>query len=249
MSLNLALILTLLTAVTGVVLMVNRWLWKEPRHIDEKLTGRQTLVEYSRSFFPVLLFVLVVRSFLFEPFRIPSGSMMPTLLRGDFIFVQKFAYGLRLPVLETKVIDTGLPERGDVVVFRLPDNPSINYIKRVVGLPGDTVVYERHRLIINGELVPLDDSEYAEPQRYSEQLGERGHDILIQDPSSDRGDAAYTVPEGHYFVLGDNRDNSQDSRFIGAIPEQNLVGKAVRIWLHVDGWNWPRWDRIGDRID
>jgi len=249
LSLNLALILTLLTAVSGVVLMINRWLWKEPRHIDGKLTGRQTLVEYSRSFFPVLLFVLIVRSFLFEPFRIPSGSMMPTLLKGDFIFVQKFAYGLRLPVLETKVVDTGLPERGDVVVFRLPDNPSINYIKRVVGLPGDTVVYERHRLIINGELVPLDDSEYAEPQRYSEQLGEGGHDILIQNPSSDRGDAVYTVPEGHYFVLGDNRDNSQDSRFIGAIPEHNLVGKAVRIWLHVDGWNWPRWERIGERID
>ena len=249
MNLNLALILTLLTAVSGIVLLVNRWLWKEPRHIDGKLTGRQTLVEYSRSFFPVLLFVLVVRSFLFEPFRIPSGSMMPTLLKGDFIFVQKFAYGLRLPVVETKVVDTGAPERGDVVVFRLPENPSINYIKRVVGLPGDTVVYERHRLIINGELVPLDDSEYAEPQRYLEQLGERGHDILIQKPHSDRGDAVYTVPEGHYFVLGDNRDNSQDSRFIGAIPERNLVGKAVRIWLHVDGWNWPRWDRIGDRID
>ena len=249
MSLNLALILTLLTAVTGAVLMINRWLWKEPRHVDGKLTGRQTLVEYSRSFFPVLLFVLIVRSFIFEPFRIPSSSMMPTLLKGDFIFVQKFAYGLRLPVLETKVVETGSPARGDVVVFRLPGNPSINYIKRVVGLPGDTVVYERHRLIINGELVPLDDSEHAEPERYSEKLGERRHDILIRDPGSVRGDNVYTVPEGHYFVLGDNRDNSQDSRFIEYIPEQNLVGKAVRIWLHIDGWNWPRWDRIGDRID
>ena len=249
MSLNLALILTLLTAATGAVLAINRWLWKEPRHIDGKLTGRQTLVEYSRSFFPVLLFVLIVRSFIFEPFRIPSGSMMPTLLKGDFIFVQKFAYGLRLPVLETKFVDTGSPERGDVIVFRLPRDPSINYIKRIVGLPGDTVVYARHRLIINGETVPLTDSDVPEESRYSEQLGDDWHDILIRYPDTADGEGVYEVPEGHYFVMGDNRNNSQDSRVIGMIPESNLVGKAVRIWLHVDGWNWPRWERIGDRID
>ncbi|MEM8816261.1 MAG: signal peptidase I [Pseudomonadota bacterium] len=249
MSLNLALILTLLTAVSGAVLALNRWFWKEPREIHGKPSGRQTLVEYSRSFFPVLLFVLVVRSFLFEPFRIPSGSMMPTLLKGDFIFVQKFAYGLRLPVLETKFIETGSPERGDVVVFRLPSDPSVNFIKRVVGLPGDTVVYEQHRLTINGELVPLSDSGDPLEARYSELLGDKRHDILIVNPRNTEKDGTYRIPEGHYFVLGDNRDNSRDSRFISAIPETHLVGKAVRIWLHVDGWNWPRWDRIGEPIE
>ena len=152
MIINLALILTVLTALTGVVVALDKLVWKTDRMtLGRRPGGRAYLVEYARSFFPVLLFVLVIRSFIFEPFRIPSGSMMPTLLEGDFIFVKKFAYGLRLPVTETKVIETGSPKRGDVIVFRLPSDPSINYIKRVIGLPGDTVVYERHRLTINGE--------------------------------------------------------------------------------------------------
>ncbi|MDX1499891.1 MAG: signal peptidase I, partial [Woeseiaceae bacterium] len=189
-------------------------------------------------------------SFVFEPFRIPSGSMMPTLLQGDFIFVKKYAYGLRLPVTETKIIETGEPERGDVVVFRLPSEPSVNYIKRVVGLPGDTLRYERHRLTINGEPVPLEPHPDATPlePRFIEQLGDRGHEVLITDPGHTRGDGVYVVPEGHYFVMGDNRDNSRDSRFIETIPETHLVGEAVRIWMHIDGLNWPRWDRIGTRI-
>ena len=142
--------------------LLDVFVWRDSkRSAEERRGGRQTLVEYSRSFFPVLLIVLVIRSFVFEPFRIPSGSMMPTLLQGDFIFVKKFSYGLRLPVTETKIIETGAPDRGDVVVFRLPQNPSINYIKRVVGLPGDTVVYEDHRLTINGELVELERSPEA----------------------------------------------------------------------------------------
>ena len=248
MSINLALILTVLTLVSGVVLIVNRLLWKEPAEPSGKPTARQTIVDYSRSFFPVLLFVLVIRSFVFEPFRIPSGSMMPTLLQGDFIFVQKFAYGLRLPVTETKIIETGEPERGDVVVFRLPSDPGVNYIKRVVGLPGDTIVYADHRLTINGEAIPLADAGHPDEPRYREQLGEREHEILILNPRYARADGTYVVPDGHYFVMGDNRDNSKDSRFIGAIPETHLVGEAVRIWLHIDGWK-PRWDRVGNRID
>ena len=247
MSMNLALILTVLTFASGVVVLINNLVWKEPKEVPGKPSARQTLVEYSRSFFPVLLFVLVVRSFVFEPFRIPSGSMMPTLLKGDFIFVQKFAYGLRLPVTETKVIETGSPERGDVVVFRLPSDPGINYIKRVVGLPGDTVVYQQHRLTINGESVQLDGSGNQGDPRYTEQLGERDHEILIQNPGYTIADGSYVVPENHYFVMGDNRDNSKDSRFIGPIPETHLVGEAVRIWLHLDGWT-PRWDRVGSRI-
>lgn len=245
---NLALILTVLTLLSGVVVLINKLAWKEPKEFAGKPTARQTLVEYSRSFFPVLLFVLVVRSFIFEPFRIPSGSMMPTLLKGDFIFVQKYAYGLRLPVTEMKILETGSPERGDVVVFRLPSDPGINYIKRVIGLPGDTVDYDRHQLTINGATVPLEPSEGGGEPRFTERLGEREHEILIQNPRYTIADGTYIVPDGHYFVMGDNRDNSKDSRFIGAIPETHLVGEAVRIWMHLDGWS-PRWDRVGNRID
>ena len=250
MSINLALILTVLTLFTGVVIAVEKFLMGGDKGESSGSVVRQTMVEYSRSFFPVLLFVLIIRSFVFEPFRIPSGSMMPTLLNGDFIFVQKFAYGLRLPVTEIKIIETGEPERGDVIVFRLPSDPSINYIKRVVGLPGDEVAYERHRLVINGEPIQLMKDEEAsnlEP-RFNEFLGEREHDILISNPSYSVRDGVYRVPEGHYFVMGDNRDNSKDSRFIGAIPEANLVGEAVRIWMHMDGLQWPRWNRVGTKI-
>ncbi len=250
MSINLALILTVLTLLTGIVVALNRFVWSRAEEGNSGSTGRDTLVEYSRSFFPVLLFVLIIRSFVFEPFRIPSGSMMPTLVQGDFIFVNKWSYGLRLPVTETKFLSTGSPERGDVVVFRLPSDPSINYIKRVVGLPGDEIVYERHRLIINGEEVPLDQHPEATPQspRFVELLGDREHEILITNAGYMVRDGVYKVPEGHYFVMGDNRDNSRDSRFIDAIPESHLVGEAVRIWMHMDGLSWPKWDRIGDKI-
>ena len=248
---NLALILTVLTAFTGAVVALDKLVWKtDEADSREALGGQRILVEYARSFFPVLLFVLVIRSFIFEPFRIPSGSMMPTLLEGDFIFVKKYSYGLRLPVTETKVIETGDPKRGDVIVFRLPSDPRINYIKRVIGLPGDTVVYERHRLTINGETVDLklgDGSSWNVPL-FVEDLDGRVHDILVTNPEFSTRDNTYRVPEGHYFVMGDNRDRSKDSRFIGAIPEEFLVGEAVRIWMHFVPWNMPVWDRIGTKI-
>lgn len=210
------------------------------------------IVEYARSFFPVLFFVLIIRSFIFEPFRIPSGSMLPTLEIGDYIFVKKYKYGLRLPVLESKIFETGEPQRGDVVVFRLPSNTSINYIKRVVGLPGDTIEYRRHQLFVNGVLVPTT-RDAAHPlagrvPRFIEKLEEREHAILLTKGGVRPGDGSYTVPDGHYFMMGDNRDNSTDSRFIGAIPESHLVGEAVRIWMHMDGLEWPAWDRIGTKI-
>lgn len=251
MIVNLALILTVLTLVSGVIVVIDKLVWKTDQDDNRQAPGvKQILVEYSRSFFPVLLFVLVIRSFIFEPFRIPSGSMMPTLLEGDFIFVKKYAYGLRLPVTETKVVETGNPNRGDVIVFRLPSDPSVNYIKRVIGLPGDTVVYERHRLTINGkkiELRPGEDGSFNVPV-FVENLDGREHDILVTNPEFSTRDNTYRVPDGHYFVMGDNRDRSKDSRFIGAIPEEFLVGEAVRIWMHFVPWNMPDWGRIGSKI-
>ena len=255
MSINLALILTILTAATGVVVLFNRFYYAN--RSGDGIAAIDTLVEYSRSFFPVLLFVLVVRSFVFEPFRIPSGSMMPTLIDGDYIFVKKYSYGLRWPVIEKKFYDSGSPERGDVVVFRLPSNPSINYIKRVVGLPGDIISYDSARLTINGNLMPL--SVYSDIDTevrgyfFTETLDDREHairhsvDILAAATAPPRV-RVFEVPAGHYFMMGDNRDNSQDSRFIGPIPERHLVGEAVRIWMHMDGIEWPNWSRIGTKI-
>ena len=252
MNINLALILTLLTAVTGAFVAFDRFYLQKREEKKDMNRGLATIIDYSRSFFPVLLFVLVIRSFIFEPFRIPSGSMMPTLLQGDYIFVKKYSYGLRLPVLETKILETGEPERGDVVVFRLPEEPSVNYIKRVIGLPGDTVEYSNHRLTVNGQPVPLT----ADPDppagdvapRFIEDLGDREHAILIAHPGNTIRDGVYEVPEGHYFMLGDNRDTSRDSRFLGYIPETHLVGEAVRIWMHMDGLEVPDWERIGMKI-
>ena len=250
MSFNLALILTILTAFTGLVVVVNKFLWQRRDRWKSSSKGRETLVEYSQSFFPVLLFVLIIRSFVFEPFRIPSGSMEPTLLQGDFIFVKKYSYGLRLPVTETKIIETGEPKRGDVVVFRKPSDPSINYIKRIVGLPGDEIVYSNHRITVNGRTVPLEPPVRAGadvPSIHYEQLDDRRHQIKVLTPHA-RGEDTYIVPEGHYFVMGDNRDNSQDSRVIGYIAEEYLVGEAVRVWLHMDGLSWPDWGRVGTKI-
>lgn len=216
------------------------------------------LVEYARSFFPIILVVLVLRSFLVEPFRIPSGSMMPTLLAGDFILVNKFSYGIRLPVVGTKIIDIGQPQRGDIVVFRFPKDPAIDYIKRVVGLPGDRIRYSDKTVYINGEKAV---QEYvgiytgvgaglamSGASLRMEQLDEVKHEILIQ--SNRRiAEGEFTVPEGHYFVMGDNRDNSNDSRFWGPVPEDNLVGKAFMIWMNWDSTkSGVTWSRIGTTL-
>lgn len=213
-------------------------------------------IEYCVSFFPVILFVFVLRSFIVEPFRIPSGSMLPTLQNGDLILVNKYEYGIRLPVIDKKVVELGSPQRGDVVVFRYPVDPNIDYIKRVVGLPGDEVVYQNKTLFINGQEVPLvRDGDYYEPDRsayisqFIEKLGAKDHKILLnkrayQDlsaisdyPYRDQcgyfpGGMRCVVPEGHYFMMGDNRDNSLDSRYWGFVPDENIVGRAFFIWMN-----------------
>jgi signal peptidase I len=217
-----------------------------------------TWVEYCKSFFPVILAVLLLRSFLVEPFRIPSGSMMPTLLVGDFILVNKYAYGIRLPVLNTKIIDIGEPQRGDVVVFRYPKDPSVDYIKRVVGLPGDRIGYYNKILHINGKPVAQVPAgvyvgkgsgvSMSGAGKRQEQLGDVQHQILVM-PRTPGLEGEYVVPDNEYFVMGDNRDNSNDSRYWGPVPEQNLVGKAFRIWMNWDGANGGiEWDRIGMKI-
>lgn len=252
-------ILVLATLVTGLVWAVDAWVFK-PRRLASAGPAspprEPVIVEYARSFFPIILIVLLIRSFLFEPFRIPSDSMMPTLLDGDFIFVNKFTYGLRLPVLNTEVADLGEPQRGDVVVFRLPADPSTNYIKRLVGLPGDHVVVREKRVYVNGEELPVRLDGMFEPMNSTplaqiavEELGAVAHRVLYI-PSRPSYDFDDVVPAGHFFMMGDNRDNSRDSRFpeVGFVPAENVVGKAVVIWMN---WNLPHapdWRRIGGSI-
>lgn len=245
-----SLLLVLLTTLTGLVWLVDSLLLRR-RRMDRAVRKElqrprePVLVEYSRSLFPILLIVLLFRSFLFEPFKIPSGSMIPTLLIGDFIVVNKFAYGLRLPVVNRKIVPVGEPERGDVVVFRYPVDPKVNFIKRMVGLPGDTITYRDKQLFINGEaLATVElgryasseikcDTPRADAMRVRETLGAVTHDILIHEGSGSRNQQ-WVVPEGHYFVMGDNRDRSNDSREWGFVPETHLMGRAVGIWLNFD---------------
>jgi signal peptidase I len=292
--LDFSLVLVIVVAIAGVVWLIDHLLLAPMRARAARAAGADVAtlpvpvtVDYARSFFPVAVVVLVVRSFIFEPFRIPSDSMMPTLLDGDFIIVNKFAYGLRLPVLDEKFVPIGEPKRGDVVVFRYPPDPAINYIKRLVGLPGDRIRVHSDQLIINNMPIPLtsdgryDDGCYHNMRLSTEQLGAHKHqtlscltpDEIVAPPTAscsrrlernyecnelsapgehDRGDTdEVVVPPGQYLMIGDNRDNSADSRYWGFVPEDHLVGKATRIWFN---WDFqrsggPNWARIGHRIE
>ncbi len=281
MSFNFPLLLVIAVAVCGALALVDLVLLAPRRRaavatyqgqvaesdqvVLDQLNREPLLVEYGKSFFPVLAIVLVLRSFLVEPFQIPSGSMKPTLEVGDFILVNKFAYGIRLPVLDTKVIEVGDPQRGDVMVFRYPSEPTVNYIKRVVGLPGDKIRYTADKqLFVNGEsvarqLVGEEPGSLGSATLYKEKLGAVEHLIRIEmnryraDPGNE-----WTVPAGHYFMMGDNRDNSNDSRYwndpkipkelLGMVPDKNIVGKAFAVWL---SWadpklhNVPTLSRVG----
>lgn len=250
---NFALILFCLLVVSGAIWFVDVLVLRKRRAPDAK---DPWWVEYGASFFPVILLVFVLRSFIVEPFKIPSGSMIPTLQVGDFILVNKYTYGIRLPVINKKIIEFNTPQRGDVMVFRYPEDPSLDYIKRVVGIPGDKVAYQNKQLTINGKLVEMrriDD--YLHPERlyYSRQFIEKMDGIeyrvlndqdapaFIPDASRfpyrenclyNNSGVICTVPEGQYFMMGDNRDNSRDSRFWGFVPDENIVGKAFFIWLN-----------------
>lgn len=266
---NFPLVLLILLTVTGSIWLLDIFFLKRRREPDGV---EPWWVEYPKSFFPIILIVFCLRSFLVEPFKIPSGSMIPTLLVGDFILVNKFTYGIRLPVVNRKVIEVNQPKHGEVMVFRYPEDPSIDYIKRVVGLPGDIVTYRHKKLSINGVPLKIEldgDYKYIESglayiytQRFREYVGEKSHSILInqempgmllsnvhyfpfrENCSFDRMGFTCKVPDGNYFTLGDNRDGSSDSRYWGFVPEENIVGKAFMVW-----WNFSDLSRIGLTIE
>lgn len=273
-----SLILFVLVLLTGVVWALDRWVLSGARErranavlqaggtedAARRAAKEPVLVEYARAFFPVILIVFLLRSFIVEPFRIPSGSMLPSLHIGDFILVNKFAYGVRLPVVNKKIADLGAPQRGDVLVFRFPGDESINYIKRVVGLPGDRIVYQGKKLYVNGELMEQTPAgafglqqggqPLQEAARLIENLNGVSHEILVAG-RPDHTPSEYVVPSGHYFVMGDNRDHSNDSRYWGYVPDENLVGKAFLIWFSWDSSRPSRWffdqivlERIGSTI-
>lgn len=251
---NFSAMLVLMTAVTGVVYLLDVLWWSRRRNAltlpGFSVPKPNAIIEFCRSFFPVILVVLLLRSFVVEPFRIPSGSMLPTLTVGDFILVNKYSYGLRLPVLHEKFLEVGEPARGDVAVFRYPPDPSKDYIKRIVGLPGDEIRYEDKILYINGKRVPTDDVTLytgygagalgVPTLEMTETLGDLQHQILVV-PRRLEPDLRQRIPPGHYFVMGDNRDNSADSREWGLVPEENLVGRAFMIWMS--------WDMVRIRPD
>tara|TARA_R110002072_G_scaffold43340_15_gene121836 strand:+ start:4223 stop:5068 length:846 start_codon:yes stop_codon:yes gene_type:complete len=208
-----------------------------------------TAVEYAKSFFPVLFIVFVLRSFIVEPFQIPSSSMVPTLLVGDYILVNKFTYGIRLPVIRTKVLDINEPQRGDVMVFFPPHMNDTYFIKRIIGLPGDTVTYRNKQVYVNGEKlarVPADDPGLDPRYRIEEELIGDNQYLMQVDKLRPSGEFSEVVKPGHYFMMGDNRDNSSDSRVWGQVPEKDIVGKAFAIWMHWDSFlSLPSFDRVG----
>lgn len=264
MNFNFELILFYATLISGLICLADILFFAarrkrkraETRNSDTSLPA---LFDYAYSFFPVLLIVFLLRSFLYEPFRIPSGSLEPTLTKGDFIVVNKFDYGIRLPVMHKKILGSGTPQRGDIIVFRWPPNTSYDFIKRVIGLPGDHIKYINKELYVNGVKIPQNEIGKTEAideigdkwtaNKKSEDLMGVKHDIYLDPTKASFDIKEIVVPEGMYFVMGDNRDNSADSRYWGFVPDKNIVGKAVMIWLSWNGADHSvRWDRFGKLI-
>ena len=263
-----SLILFVFVVVTGLISLGYRLVFERSRiavgdagaPAPDSSRTKPLLVEYARALFPIVLLVFVLRSFVVEPFRIPSGSMLPSLHIGDFILVNKFSYGIRLPVINHKIIPVGAPERGNVMVFRYPRDPKLHFVKRVVGLPGDIIGYKDKKLFINGEpAARVADGEFEFGQlklrgrsadRYLETIDDSAHSIIIDRDTRGR-DMTVTVPEGNYFVMGDNRDHSNDSRYWRFVPEDHVVGKAFFIWLSWKGLKngGVAWSRIGNLIE
>ncbi len=268
--LGFAAVLLLATVITGSIWLLDSLLKRKTRAKD---SAEPVLVEMARSFFPVILIVFLLRSFLYEPFKIPSGSMEPTLLVGDFILVNKYTFGVRVPVVNKKIMDVNLPKRGDVMVFRYPINPGRDYIKRVVGTPGDTVTYQNKQLIVNGKAVPQEKAgiftqvnerlEMRQFEVFKESLSAKPHTMMVDSKAAAfnlggvfpkfayKNNCAYnedgfscTVPPGNYFMMGDSRDNSEDGRYWGFVPEENIVGKAVLVWM-----NFSAFKRVGTTIE
>jgi signal peptidase I len=255
-------ILAILTLVSGAIWALDVWFFAKRRALaeadaeatEDKTTKEPILVEYARFLFPVFLVVLVIRGFIVEPFKIPSGSMLPTLEVGDFILVNKFSYGIRSPIGYHKLVDLGSPERGDVIVFRYPEDPAIDYIKRVIAVPGDRISYKSHKLYINGEYIETSlVSDYEKDRNFFlllENLPGISHHILISKGGSFIPDVEdVVVPQDRYFVMGDNRDNSRDSRYWGFVPDSYLKGRAFFIWFSMEEWFDVKWSRIGNIIE
>ncbi len=261
MNFNFELILFYATLTTGIICLIDYLFFVKKR--KQRQGGSELklplIIDYARSFFPVLVVVFLLRSFLFEPFRIPSGSLEPTLLMGDFILVNKFDYGVRLPVVHKTIRKGDEPQRGDIIVFRWPPNPSIDFIKRVIGVPGDKISYINKELYINGNKisqnfltqVPVNDDGGDVVQMVVNQEDLMGvkHRIYIDPARKGLDYKDIVVPEGSYFVMGDNRDDSADSRFWGFVSDKDIIGKAVLVWMSWDGVNkGVRWNRLGQPI-
>ncbi|WP_367606404.1 signal peptidase I [Legionella sp. W05-934-2] len=244
-----ALFLLVMTILTGVLYVLEVFYYAKKRPAGQK---RGRILEFGHGFFPIFLIVLILRSFLGEPFRIPSGSLEPTLQVGDFVVVNKFSYGLRLPVSETKILPISEPKTGQIAVFRWPPDPTYDFIKRVIGVPGDKVEYRDKVLYINGKEIKQTFIEYTTDEssgrtvaKYEEDLAGTKHAIYL-NPEAYSADFSLVVPPKQYFMMGDNRDDSADSRFWGFVPESYLRGKAVMVWLSWNGQTGSvRWSRIG----
>ena len=257
MNFNFEIILFYALVISGVIALFDIF-FLAPKRKKAQAKKLPLVIDYARSFFPILLLVFSVRSFAYEPFRIPSGSLKPTLLVGDFILVNKFDYGIRLPVLHTKILSINEPKRGDIVVFREPPTETRHLIKRVIGIPGDRISYKDKILFINGKKMSQkfekyttdqdDDLESWKVAQKQENLFGIEHSIY-QIPARGSDDFDVVVPQGKYFMMGDNRDDSADSRVWGLLPEENIIGKATRIWMSYDSPKHPvRWERVGAKI-